>query len=386
MDGEAGADEVEVNGGAGAENFTYGPGAAGHIAFQRVSPAPFSLDISNSEKLTLNANGGDDTVAGANGVGAAFLTSLNGGTGNDTITGGDSSDLITGGDDNDALAGGAGDDRLVGDRGGDTMAGGTGDDTLVWNNGDGSDQMDGQDGSDRVEVNGAVAAGDAFTAAPNGARVKFQRTNLVPFTLDIGSSEDLEMNTLGGDDTISVSNGLGGLIGVTADGGAGNDTLSGGNGPQLLRGGSGNDTFFARNGVADLVDGGAGADKAQTDALTLDQVRDVESVDATPPAPAPTAPSVLTKSVKVKKGVVSVTLKADSAFAGQAKIVTAKAIRLGKVRAQFVLARFAYSLQAGQVKTFKVKLAPGTARLASHHRLNAVVEGVGANSRLSLRF
>ena len=69
------------------------------------------------------------------------------------------------------------------------MNGGAGDDTLVWNNGDGSDVANGDDGRDDVEVNGAPAAGDIFTVQPNGARIKFDRTNLVPFTIDIGSSE-----------------------------------------------------------------------------------------------------------------------------------------------------------------------------------------------------
>lgn len=58
--------------------------------------------------------------------------------------------------------------------------GGPGDNTInlsgvtamVWNNGDGSDVMDGQDGTDTAEVNGAGAAGDVFTANPNGQRVR----------------------------------------------------------------------------------------------------------------------------------------------------------------------------------------------------------------------
>jgi hypothetical protein len=41
-------------------------------------------------------------------------------------------------------------------------------------------------GFDEIEVNGAATAADTFTIVPNAARVKFDRTNLVPFTLDIG--------------------------------------------------------------------------------------------------------------------------------------------------------------------------------------------------------
>lgn len=82
---------------------------------------------------------------------------------------------------------------VVGDRGGDAFAGGAGDDTLVWNNGDGSDRMDGNDGTDRIEVHGANGQGDAFVIAPNGPRAKFDRTNLVPFTLEIGAAEALDV-------------------------------------------------------------------------------------------------------------------------------------------------------------------------------------------------
>ena len=129
---------------------------------------------------------------------------LNGGTGIDTMSAGAGADFLNGGDDNDTLTGGPGGDRIVGDRGGDTMIGGAGDDTTVWNNGDGSDNMDGEAGLDRVEVNGAAGAGDAFEIAPNGLRVKFDRVNLVPFTLDIATAETFEINGLGGDDTLLV--------------------------------------------------------------------------------------------------------------------------------------------------------------------------------------
>ena len=84
------------------------------------------------------------------------------------------------------------------------MNGGAGDDTLVWNNGDGTDVANGDGGRDDVEVNGAAAGGDVFTVQPNGARIKFDRPNLVPFSLDIGSSETLHANGLGGNDSIMV--------------------------------------------------------------------------------------------------------------------------------------------------------------------------------------
>ena len=92
---------------------------------------------------------------------------------------------------------------LVGFRGDDQMLGGAGNDRMVWNNGDGSDLMEGGDGNDTAEVNGSDTDGDSFTIAANGARVDFDRVNLVPFSLDIGTTESLEVNGHGGDDTIT---------------------------------------------------------------------------------------------------------------------------------------------------------------------------------------
>ena len=48
-------------------------------------------------------------------------------------------------------------------------------------------------------------------------------------------------------------------------GGDGNDTLDGGSGADSLAGQAGNDRLLARDGVIDIVDGGAGTDSAQVD-------------------------------------------------------------------------------------------------------------------------
>src|SRR5262249_6453998 len=94
---------------------------------------------------------------------------------------------------------------------------------------------------------------------PNGARVRFDRSNLIPFSIDIGTTENLVVNGLGGDDTITASDGLAGLIQLTLDGGAGNDTLLGGDGADTLLGGDGND-FIDGNGGNDVALMGAGDD------------------------------------------------------------------------------------------------------------------------------
>ena len=266
-------------------------------------------------------------------MGAFTLLSLDGGAGVDTINGSEGPDLILGGEANDTLTGGGGDDRLVGDRGADTMNGGAGDDTLVWNNGDGTDVVNGDDGRDDVEVNGAPAAGDRFTVQPNGARIDFDRTNLVPFAIDIGSSETLHANGLGGDDTITV--GEVGSYSVTASAGPGNDTLTGGGSSETFLGGSGADTINpgagldvvfgddgddqvdVRDRTADGAFGGNGNDAVVADAGKLDILDGFEAVDrkpnVTPPPSIDSGTRPLTirgGTVKVKRGTASIKVSA----------------------------------------------------------------------------
>jgi Ca2+-binding RTX toxin-like protein len=257
MDGDAGNDEIEVNGSANAgDDFRITPGANGRTSFDRVNLVPFNLNTL-AERMNVSGLGGDDTIAGAGGLAGRILLTLNGNAGLDTITGGDGADRISGGEAADVLDGGAGDDKVTGDRGGDQMRGGAGDDVLEWNDGDGSDVATGGDGADLTRVNGSVTQGDAFEVAPNGPGIRFQRTNLVPFTIDL-DTERLEMNTLGGNDTVAVKPGLAGRLRVLADGGSGNDRI------------------LARNGAIDRVQGGSGIDSAVVD--RKDQVEDVEQV------------------------------------------------------------------------------------------------------------
>ena len=113
------------------------------VRFDRITPAPFSLDIGTSEKLVVNMNGGDDTFTAGNGLASLISLTVDGGAGNDTITGGDGNDLLLGGDGNDLIDGG---------RGNDTALMGAGDDTFVWNPGDGSDTVEGQGGARHLAV------------------------------------------------------------------------------------------------------------------------------------------------------------------------------------------------------------------------------------------
>ena len=297
LNGDVGNDGVEVNGSPTLGDVFTINASAGRVQFHRTNLVPFTLDAS-AERFQVNGLGGNDSLTASIGVGALTLLSVDGGTGDDTVTGSDGADLLQGGEGNDVLTGAGGDDRIAGDRGSDTMNGGGGDDTLVWNNGDGSDVVNGGDGSDDVEVNGAPAAGDIDTVQPNGPRIRFDRTNLVPFTLDIGSSETMHDNALGGDDTITV--GDVGKYRVTGDGGSGNDTLTGGRSSETFLGGTGNDTINPGGGIdvvdgsagddqvnvrdqtADVAEGGSGNDSVNADQGTLDVLDGFENIDRAP--------------------------------------------------------------------------------------------------------
>ncbi len=250
MEGGGDSDTVQVNGAdAAGDDFSIAPNGA-RVRFQRNNLGLFALDIGTTENLDVNGQGGGDVIAGSVGLLGLIELDLDGGEGND---------LLIGGDGVDTLRGGAGNDTLIGGRGNDVKLGEAGDDLFVWNNGDGSDLMEGGGDSDTVQVNGADAAGDDFSIAPNGARVRFQRNNLGLFALDIGTTENLDVNGQGGGDVIAGSVGLLGLIELDLDGGEGNDLLIGGDGVDTLRGGAGNDTLIGGRGN-DVKLGEAGDD------------------------------------------------------------------------------------------------------------------------------
>jgi Ca2+-binding RTX toxin-like protein len=192
-EGGDGTDTVEVNGGNGAETFTVTPNGV-RVRFDRLTPAPFSIDIGTSENLVLNANGGDDIFTGSNGLASLIQLTVDGGTGIDTITGGDGNDVLRGGDGNDLVSGG---------RGNDVVFLGAGDDTLLWNPGDGNDIGEGGDGLDTMQFNGANIA-ETIDISASGARVRFTR-NVANVVMDLDGIEALNYDALGGADIVTVN-------------------------------------------------------------------------------------------------------------------------------------------------------------------------------------
>ncbi len=239
----------------------------GAVAVQGGTPT-----VANTSLIQIFGQGGNDTLSLNEANGALPRANIFGGAGNDVLTGGSGADMLFGQAGNDTLLGKGGFDFLFGGADNDTLTGGdaddqvfgeSGNDRMIWNPGDDTDLNEGGDGTDTVEVNGGNGA-ETFTATANGARVRFDRLNPAPFSIDIGTSENLVLNANGGDDSFSATGNLAALIKITVDGGSGNDTLLGSNGADTLLGGDGND-FIDGNQGNDTAFLGAGDDTFQWD-------------------------------------------------------------------------------------------------------------------------
>jgi Ca2+-binding RTX toxin-like protein len=239
------------------------------------------------------AGGGNNTVSDGTGNDLVDLTEnsvpvnyVTGG-GNDTVLGTAFDDSLTGSSGNDRLEGRGGNDTLDGNPGTDELLGQEGSDTIVWNNGDGSDVIEGGAGdSDLVMVNGSGSGDDFLAQSAPGSRVRFERTNLTPFALDIGSVEDLIVNGGTGGDNIALTDlsgtelqtalldlGVGSSDTVSLDGRTAADTIETSPlGPAIVSvGGLAQDITIQSIEPADnlTVNGQGGSDTLVANALTL---------------------------------------------------------------------------------------------------------------------
>ena len=199
--------------------------------------------VANTFKIQAFGTAGDDFITFNETLGALPAGNLFGGSGNDTMTGGSGGDSLFGQAGNDTLLGKGGFDLLFGGDGNDTLTGGDaddqvfgqgGDDRFIWNPGDDTDLFEGGVGTDTAEVNGGNGA-ERFTVTANGTRVRFDRLDPAPFSIDLGTTEQIVLNMNGGDDFFSATGNLATLTKLTIDGGIGNDTILGGNGVDQFR-------------------------------------------------------------------------------------------------------------------------------------------------------
>lgn len=297
---------LSINGDALDNSITVSRNAAGQILVNggAVAVVGGTPTVANTSRIQVFGLGGNDTLTLSEVNGALPAANLFGGEGNDTLTGGSGGDQVFGQAGNDTLLGKGGNDFLFGGADNDTLTGGdaddqvfgqSGDDRMIWNPGDDTDLNEGADGTDTVEVNGGNGA-EQFTTTANGTRVRFDRLNPAPFSIDIGTSENLVLNANGGDDEASATGNLAPLIKMTTDGGAGNDKLLGSNGVDAIIGGDGNDVVDGQQGNdvaflgagdddfrggpgdgSDVVEGQAGSDELQFNGANIAERMDVSA-------------------------------------------------------------------------------------------------------------
>jgi Ca2+-binding RTX toxin-like protein len=277
-----------------------------------------NIDLT-AQALVVSGTSGNDTLYGVGTfndtlLGGAGNDSLNGSDGDDVLEGGEGNDTLDGGRGADILRGGAGDDILGGSGGspdsgyysygfvtpgaGNSYEGGAGNDTLrgtsladsyLFTLGDGADtiyevEVTGQPTGqvDVLRFGPGIAAGDMAVsrsgsdlvlAHANGTdkvtiknwyttagsvQNQVERVEFADGTVWLSSSltaQALVVTGTSGNDTLNgVSN-----YSSTINAGAGNDTVTGGSGADLLRGDGGNDSLNGGDD-ADVLEGGEGND------------------------------------------------------------------------------------------------------------------------------
>jgi Ca2+-binding RTX toxin-like protein len=238
-----------------------------------------TFDIRSFGSIVVRAGRGDDFVLLDTSNGA-FTTSKP-----TVVFGGRGDDTLLGGSGNETFFGGRGNDFVDGNGGADTAFLGSGDDTFVWDPGDGSDTVEGGSGFDTHIFNGS-GGNEIFAATPDGHRVRFTR-NLGGIVMDLDDIEALDVNALGGTDSVTINDLAGtGLADVNVDlaNSAGSDFSDGDADTVRVEGTAGIDSIAATvNGGAVDVTGLAAsvriahADPA-LDGLTIDSLAGADDV------------------------------------------------------------------------------------------------------------
>ena len=191
-------DRVVVN----ASQFDDTVDVAGADGTATVAGVAVPLTLAGAEagrdQLLVNALAGFDRVASAGLQPTTLALTADGGADDDALAGGPAAETFLAGDGIDAVDGNGGDDRAFL---------GAGDDRFTWDAGDGSDLVEGQDGMDTMAFNGSGAT-EVFTAAANGARVRFTR-DVGNVTMDLDDVERIDAAAVGGGDTLTAGDASG---------------------------------------------------------------------------------------------------------------------------------------------------------------------------------
>lgn len=152
------------------------------------------FDRTTFTAIFVSLGDGDDSFTEAPGVFADEALIVDAGRGDDTVFAGDGNDLVFGG---------SGDDFVDGGKGRDTAFLDSGRDTFQWDAGEGSDLVDGGTGNDALVFNGAAGA-ETMSLSADGDRAVFLR-DPGSVRMDLNDVEQLDVNALGGADTITIN-------------------------------------------------------------------------------------------------------------------------------------------------------------------------------------
>lgn len=328
---------------------------------------------------------GNDRADSSNSEAAGQRTEIYGEDGNDRLMSGAGSDLLDGGNGDDELQP---DDEASGP--GDVLVGGPGKDflqlvdsrvpaltaTLDGVADDGAPGENDNYGADLEDVQGSRSAANRIVGTDG--------PNVITILQDAETLGD-NVEGRGGDDTIETQGGPDRL-----DGGDGNDKLLGGSGDDVVIGGggidsmdgdspttygvalAGNDRIEARDGNAEQISCGGGADVAIVDANDLvpsDPGTICESVDRATIAPAPIGgggpaptgqvPGIRSSSLRVKANRLGLSVACPAgptSCRGTAVVKTTKKVKLGSKRKTVTVVKADYVVQAGKRKTVSLKL------------------------------
>jgi Ca2+-binding RTX toxin-like protein len=258
---------------AGTSNLIINVGSGTTATFANITASSFT---SGADTVTINGTTGNETITGPN-----ITASLSGGTGADIIVGGTQADSINGGDGADSLSGGSGDDLYLFNTNdvdsGEfiTEAGSAGTDAIVivtstdfTNMGTASfDEIE----EIRFEGSGQTAT---FTSGQIGSEtlslteVSSGTSNLI---INVGTGENADFTAItantfdSGSDTLTINGSTGGEtilgpnVASTIIGNSGNDNITGGSAGDVINGGGNNDTLDGNDG-GDTLTGGSGDD------------------------------------------------------------------------------------------------------------------------------
>jgi Ca2+-binding RTX toxin-like protein len=240
-----------------------------------IGPNEAACSAMEVEFVRILAGDLDDVVSGAE---AGMTIEARGGSGNDVVRGGANEDFLFGGPGSDRLEGGPEFDVLDGGSGADTLSGGGDTDVVDYSRRTTPVRVDFDGRANDGERGERDTVGTDMEGAAGGAGNDILVGNRKENLFFGGRGDDRITGRRGfdafqsgpGDDTLSGDRGTDVL-----EAGPGDDVLIGGRGFDVLMGNEGRDTFFARDGARDAVEGASGRDRACVD-RGLDTVTRVE--------------------------------------------------------------------------------------------------------------